>query len=145
MPARIGILDTLKIPLAAIAQLGPTKFAKKSNMGHLTPAELYEKRKESIEKRNTTCKSYNEFRDYLNKFDPNKAEPWDLYLKPGTAFDNTIKAALDRREGWTVTFVSEKDVLHRRELKRIEAKGGKGHMSITLWSSKGSAAAALAG
>src|SRR5262245_36844924 len=102
MPARIGIIDTLKIPLASIAQLGPTKFAKKSNMGLLTPAELYEKRKEHIEARNTTCTGYIEFRYYLNRFDPNKTAPtsglkvtagayleavdnneWDLYLKPG--------------------------------------------------------------
>ena len=113
MPARIGIIDTLKIPLAAIAQFGPTKFAKKSNMGRLTPAELYELRKDSLEKRNTTFKRYSEFRYYLNKFDPNKAAPtsgvqvtagsyldaadqneWDLYLKAGTAFDTTVKAAL---------------------------------------------------
>ena len=164
MPARIGIIDTLKIPLATIAQYGPTKFAKRSNMGRLSAAELYEKRKESLESRNTTFDNYRDFRFHANRFDPNKQETtsaakvnagayfeavdqneWDLYLKPGTAFDNTVKATLDKKEGWTVTFVSEKHHQRRKELKRLEAKRGLGHMSITLWSAKGSAADALAG
>jgi hypothetical protein len=153
MPAHIGILDTLKIPFAALAQLGPGKFSKATRgMGRSTPAELYAFQKKAVDKRNTRIPGYTQYRYYLNRFDPNKAAPvspvpgqagysnavdrneWDLYLKPDTTFDSTIKAALAKHktEGWEVCFVSQEG--DDKTLKRIEIKRGKGNMSITLWS-----------
>lgn len=157
MPAHIGFFAKLKIPAATIAQFVPTKVGKKlSSMGHLTPADIYKNMETHRDRRNHFETGYDDYRYYLNEYDPNKQErtsglksmagmylpsvdanEWDLYLKPGTSFDNAVKTVLDRNEGWTIDFVG-----HKRDwtsLKRIEIKRGKGHMSITLWSCSGSA------
>ncbi|MBX3499624.1 MAG: hypothetical protein KF889_09285 [Alphaproteobacteria bacterium] len=92
----------------------------------------------------------------MNKHGPNHREPtskkaalsggywpsvdtneWDLYLKPGTTFDNAVKTVLDRKEGWRIDFVGHKS--DWKSLKRIEIKRGKDHISVTLWSCTGSA------
>jgi len=157
MPAHIGFFQTLKIPLLSVVQFTPTKLGRStSSMGYVTPSTMYQTMETDRDRRNNYEKSYQGYRYHLNKYDPNRQEPtsknpaladgywpsvdateWDLYLKPGTTFDNAVKTVLDRKEGWTIDFVGHKN--NWKSLKRIEIKRGKGFMSVTLWSCTGSA------
>ena len=157
MPAHIGFFEKLKVPVLSVVQFTPTDLGKHtSKMGYVTPGQIYQTMKNDRDNRESTATTYLGFRQHLNKFDPHKKEStttfmnmgstylkaadaneWDLYLKPGTTFDNGVRTVLDRKEGWTITFVTHKS--DNKLLKRIEIKRGKGHTSVTLWSCSGSA------
>jgi len=164
MPAHIGTLNIMKIPLACVVQL----FTKKGvgeigQMGLATPAYLYDRTKAIAEKRNCTVDNYRDYRLQMDAYDPDhkrrkekwtdKTEKgkldiktlqkllppvdrteWDLFLKPDTVFDKAVEAILG--QGWTVTFVGGRKQPHQ-ELKRLEAKRQKGASSVTLWSKDG--------
>lgn len=155
MPAHIGILTHLKLPLAFLYQFGPGKKSKSMrSMGLVSPAVVYRAKKADTEKRNYRAMNYDDYREHLDRYDPYyKAQPadrefggqvrcppvdkqeWDNYLKPDTSFDQTVAAAI--AAGWKITLVGAKS--NFRALKRIEAKRTQGAMSITLWSAAGSA------
>jgi hypothetical protein len=148
MPAHIGFLSLMKLPLDFLYQLGPTKGSKKMrSMGFVSPAVIYRAKKGATEKRNFLAWQYNIYRQRMEWYDPyyqkkkgdndfggqvryppvDKTE-WDNYLKAGTSFDKAVEAAI--AAGWKITLVGEKSNL---QLKRIEAKRTEGAPSITLW------------
>lgn len=154
MPAHIGFAQMMKIPLGFLYQLAPTKGAAEiRSMGIASPLDIYKGKLKTAESRDRFVRDYVAYRKHLDQYEPAKAakkgtdgqkrmtpvdaSEWDLYLKPDTTFDKAVRTILDRQEGWTIDLVTRKS--DAKALKRIEAKRGKGHMSITMWSCNGSA------
>jgi len=174
MPAHIGFLSKLKIPLAFCAQFQKEAiavrdyFADKLDLGEfdnsppnewvtarnvagvMSPADIYRAKEADAQRRNHTVKNYKDYRNWLNRFGPNRQNApngrdpqgrwvpvdgveWNLYLKPGTAFDDAVKAVL--KAGYSINFVARKS--NAKEVKRLEAKRKKGAPSVTLWSKDG--------
>ena len=102
MPAHIGFLDLMKLPLDCIRQLSPTHRREgMSSMGLMSPGEIYEGRKKIAEDRNYEVNRYKDYRDRVDQYDPyhpstrkpvDKTE-WDHYLRayPKMAFLKTRK------------------------------------------------------
>lgn len=57
---------------------------------------------------------------------------WDLYLKPGTAFDQIVQGFF--HSGWTVTLIMHK-APRAKQLKRIEGTKPGARFPKLLWSS----------
>jgi hypothetical protein len=80
-------------------------------------------------RRETLLESYNEYRDYMDNqyrsspgyFGPKSADEWDLYLKPGTVFDQRVRDCVDTHGGSVMLIVFYKGYKSDRHLKRIEA------------------------
>ena len=95
---------------------------------------------EARSKREVHFRSYNRFREFLDKLDP--ARPyvegnrytdqteWNLYLRPGTEFDGQCQLYLEAARGDLLAIFHRSD---RSKLKRIEAVPTDGKMVI-LWS-----------
>ncbi|MBV9836392.1 MAG: hypothetical protein JO055_18380 [Alphaproteobacteria bacterium] len=153
MPAHIGFINMVKIPLGVVYQLTPTEGGRsiRTNGGLTSPAEIYRLKKKQAQGRDKIVTTYKKYREFLDLYEPGikqeagfrvksvDPQEWDLYLARGTHFDRTMRALLDAK--WKIDLVKRKS--DAMSLKRIEAKRGQGHPSVTVWSRDGSAAGQL--
>jgi hypothetical protein len=146
MPAHIGFADKIKLGASFIAmnilQDKHTKAARRFKGHHLSVLLKHQEKARSDRER--VCISYTMLRDDLDKFDPDyqgrtnftpcSQVEWDLYLKPGTAFDITCRRYWEVFRNVEMTLIMHKS--DKMSLKRIEAKPEREAMRI-LWSDAG--------
>jgi len=141
MPAHIGFADNLKLGinfiLANTMQNKTWKAARRMKGHHWSV--LVNRQETGRKSREKLCRSYNDLRRELDKCDPEtdrntnvwcgEAE-WELYLKPGTAFDITCRHYWEVFRECEMTLITHKG--DRTKLKRIEAKP-QGERMRVIW------------
>ena len=144
MPAHIGIIDRLKIPLGMVVMNLSRKpkavQARHMSGGWVGPRDLALNMRDRAHDRDAVTPTYPSFRNRLNRYDPAGPTPgytaadavdWDMNLAPGTIIDAVVAAMFDQHAGVVVTFVGRKSNHH--DLKRIEIKA-TGIPNHIIWS-----------
>ena len=149
MPAHIGFTGRLKILAGVIvANMSQSAKARKGRemSGGLISYKMISDVSERVRnQRMDEYVTYNTFRTALNRYDPDRARErgqidkrsvtrteWDMYLQPGTVFDQTCKQAYDANQGrLKMMLITHKSNLNA--LKRIEAIVNNGKPDI-IWS-----------
>ena len=153
MPAHIGFSDVLKTAknflvsnLSLTSKYRQVRRMRKgrNGTGIVSPGYLWESVEKNKERREHGFKSYDNFRAFLDTYDPDIELPrdqissrqcdpteWELYLQPGTEFDHVCEQYfVDYPEGQIIIITHKKRVQH---LKRIETKR-PGHRTRIIWS-----------
>lgn len=148
MPAHIGFADYLRLGAKFVVSNtslnAKFRHARELAGGHITMGRLQSGLEKKRKKRETNCDTYEKFRTQLDTYAPDHevgrnmintrtVDPaeWDLYLKPGTAFDINCRRYFEVFRGMRMMLIGHKSDPNR--LKRIEAHPAGEHMRI-LWS-----------
>ncbi|HEY1933813.1 MAG TPA: hypothetical protein VGG99_17505 [Acetobacteraceae bacterium] len=153
MPAHIGFGDVLRTGLSfLVANLSQSRKSRnmrrmrkrRNGTGIISPALLWEGVERDRDRREHRYQSYDPFRAYLDTYDPDQEvdrerlndrtvdrTEWELYLQPGTEFDQVCEQYfVDYPDGEIIAVNHKKQVQH---LKRIETKR-QGHRTRIIWS-----------
>jgi hypothetical protein len=148
MPAHIGFSGNMKIFFRAVQLAFDPRTQQHMRTRRVrgidtSPIDIAKGQYDRAQhnKRERAALSYGAFRSYLDKFHGDNPEgnfhkwcedtEWDLYLKPDTAFDQTVLAMFDDGGGMNVLFIFEKS--DHTKLKRIEAAWSEVRGHRILW------------
>ena len=143
MPAHIGFADKVRLGVNFLAmnmrQDKTTRTARRFKGHHLSVLMRAQERIRAS--REVACDTYASLRGTLDTFDPNyegrtqytacSQTEWDLYLRPGTAFDITCERYWAVFRNVEMLLIMHKG--DRTKLKRIECTPAGEAMRI-LWS-----------
>jgi hypothetical protein len=153
MPAHIGFADVLKTGLRFIvanaAQTDKFRRARKmrkrkNGTGIISPGYLWQGVEAKRDRREHRFQAYDPYRAYLDTYDPDQVvqrdqinertcerTEWELYLQPGTEFDQVCEEYFAEYPGLEMIVITHKSNVNK--LKRIEMKR-QGHRTKILWS-----------